>query len=107
MKETWKRLAALALTLSMILTLIPLGDAWETAYAAGSYGRVTKNGTRVRKQPEQRFLLVQAGYRLWSARCWIRQAAAATLGIRCRASILTARRPTPIRALSAATALSS
>lgn len=52
MKETWKRLAALALTLAMILTLIPLGDAWETAYAAGSYGRVTKNGTRVRKQPD-------------------------------------------------------
>ena len=74
MKETWKRLAALALTLAMILTLIPLGDAWETAYAAGSYGRVTEERHPRAQAAGQRFLLVQAGYRLCLHRDWIQPA---------------------------------
>lgn len=51
MKETWKRLIALTLSLALILALLPLNGE-ESAYAVGSYGRVTKNGTRVRKQPD-------------------------------------------------------
>lgn len=42
---------ALALALAFILALAPQPGAWETAYAVGSYGRVLKNGTFVRKQP--------------------------------------------------------
>ena len=44
-------MVALALALALILALAPQPGAWETAYAVGSYGRVLKNGTFVRKQP--------------------------------------------------------
>lgn len=52
MRKTWKRMIALAMTLAMMLSLAPLPGPGDTAYAVGSYGRVTKNGTRVRKQPD-------------------------------------------------------
>ena len=51
MRKSWNRMVALALALALILALAPQPGAWETAYAVGSYGRVLKNGTFVRKQP--------------------------------------------------------
>ena len=51
MRKSWNRMIALALALAFILALAPQPGAWETAYAVGSYGRVLKNGTFVRKQP--------------------------------------------------------
>lgn len=51
MRKSWNRVVALALALALILALAPQPGAWETAYAVGSYGRVLKNGTFVRKQP--------------------------------------------------------
>lgn len=52
MRKTWNRMIALVMTLAMMLSLAPLPGPGDTAYAVGSYGRVTKNGTRVRKQPD-------------------------------------------------------
>ena len=51
MRKSWNRMIALALALAFILALAPQPGAWEAAYAVGSYGRVLKNGTFVRKQP--------------------------------------------------------
>ena len=49
--NAWIRFAALALSLAMVLTLLPLPTERITARAAGAYGKTTANGVRVRKQP--------------------------------------------------------
>ena len=49
--NAWIRFAALALSLAMVLTLLPLPAERITARAAGAYGKTTANGVRVRKQP--------------------------------------------------------
>ncbi|MBR4082318.1 MAG: peptidoglycan-binding protein [Clostridia bacterium] len=65
MKFGWKRIAAAVLTLAMVLSLLPVPEVISDAQAAGSYGRVTDNGVRVRKKADTNadyWFKLDAGY---------------------------------------------
>ncbi len=51
MKYGWKRFAAAAVALVMLMSLLPLMTGNSSAKAVGTYGKTIANGVRVRKQP--------------------------------------------------------